>query len=126
MNTKLLIEKLENDELDNRLIDIYVDGKLLDYQRKRYISAIEKFELLYGVGEVSLFSAPGRSEVGGNHTDHQCGIVLAAAINLDTVGVVRATNDNTIRIVSDNYSEIVISLDDVLLKQEEKETISVC
>lgn len=122
MNTKLLIEKLENDELDNRLIDIYVDGKLLDYQRKRYISAIEKFELLYGVGEVSLFSAPGRSEVGGNHTDHQCGIVLAAAINFDTVGVVRATNDNTIRIVSDNYSEIVISLDDVLLKQEEKET----
>ena len=118
MNTKLLIEKLENDELDNRLIDVYVDGKLLDYQRKRYISAIEKFELLYGVGEVSLFSAPGRSEVGGNHTDHQCGIVLAAAINLDTVGVVRATNDNIIRIVSDNYSEIEISLDDVLLKQD--------
>lgn len=122
MNSKLLIEKLQNKELDNRLLDIYVDSKLLDYQRKRYISAIEKFELLYGVGEVSLFSAPGRSEVGGNHTDHQCGTVLAASINLDSVGVVRATNDNTIKIVSDNYSEIVISLDDVFFKQEEKET----
>lgn len=122
MNTQTLIEKLQNGELDDRLLDIYVDNKLMDYQRNRYIAAIKKFEDLYDAGEVVLFSAPGRSEVGGNHTDHQHGKVLAASINLDSLGVVRATDDNTIRLVSDNYDEIVISLDDILLKEEEKET----
>lgn len=121
MNTQTLIEKLQNGELDDRLLDIYVDNKLMDYQKNRYIVAIKKFEDLYDAGEVVLFSAPGRSEVGGNHTDHQHGKVLAASINLDSLGVVRATDDNTIRLVSDNYDEIVISLDDILLK-EEKET----
>lgn len=122
MNTELLIGKIERGELDEKLTDIYVDGKLLDYQKNRYINAVRKFEALYGPGEVMLFSAPGRSEVGGNHTDHQHGTVLAASVNLDTVGVVRATKDNVIRLVSDAYEEIVISLDDLLLKQEEKET----
>ena len=122
MNTQTLIEKLQNGELDDRLLDIYVDNKLMDYQRNRYIVAIKKFEDLYDAGEVVLFSAPGRSEVGGNHTDHQHGKVLATSINLDSLGVVRATDDNTIRLVSDNYDEIVISLDDILLKEEEKET----
>ena len=122
MDTQILIEKLQNGELDNRLLDIYVDSKLLDYQRNRYISAIRKFEDLYKAGEVVLFSAPGRSEVGGNHTDHQHGKVLATSINLDSIGVVRATNDNIIRLVSDNYDEIIISLEDILLKEEEKET----
>lgn len=122
MNTELLIGKIERGELDGKLTDIYVDGKLLDYQKKRYIEAVRKFEALYGPGEVMLFSAPGRSEVGGNHTDHQHGTVLAASVNLDTIGVVRTTMDNVIRLVSDEYEEIVISLDDLSLKQEEKET----
>jgi len=122
MNTQILIGKLQNGELDDRLLDIYVDNKVMDYQKNRYIAAIKKFEDLYDAGEAVIFSAPGRSEVGGNHTDHQHGKVLATSINLDSLGVVRATNDNIIRLVSDNYDEIVISLDDVLLKDEEKET----
>ena len=122
MNTQMLIEKIQNGELDNRLLDIYVDSKLMEYQKSRYIAAIKKFEALYQAGEVVLFSAPGRSEVGGNHTDHQHGKVLATSINLDSISVVRATNDNVIRLVSDSYDEIVISLDDILLKEEEKET----
>ena len=122
MHTEQLIDKLQKGELDNRLLDIYVDGKLLDYQRERYINAIRQFEKLYSPGNVKLFSAPGRSEIGGNHTDHQHGTVLAASINLDGIGVVKATEDNMIRIVSDEYDEIAISLDDISLKQEEKET----
>lgn len=122
MNTEILIEKIQSGELESKLLDIYVDGKLLDYQKNRYVEAIRKFEEIYEPGEVMIFSAPGRSEVGGNHTDHQHGTVLAASINLDSIGVVRATNDNVIRLVSDEYEEIVISLDDILLKQEEKET----
>lgn len=122
MHTEQLVDKLQKGDLDSRLMDIYVDSKLLDYQRERYVNAIRKFEELYFAGDVMLFSAPGRSEVGGNHTDHQHGTVLAASINLDSIAVVKATDDNVIRIVSDEYDEIVISLDDILLKQEEKET----
>lgn len=122
MNTEMLIKKIQSKEWDSKLLDIYVDDKLLDYQKNRYVEAIRKFEKLYGPGEVKIFSAPGRSEVGGNHTDHQHGTVLAASINLDSIGIVRATNDNVIRLVSDEYPEIVISLEDIMLKQREKET----
>ncbi len=122
MQTELMIRTIEDGKLDDRLLDIYVDDTKLAYQRERYINAIEKFETHYGVGDAELFSAPGRSEVGGNHTDHQHGEVLAASINLDTIGVVRATHDNQVRIISDNYDEVIISLDDLESKVEEKET----
>lgn len=122
MTTDLLMQKIQQGELDERLQDIYVDDKLLDYQRNRYIKAIKNFEELYSAGEVELFSAPGRSEVGGNHTDHQHGKVLAASINLDSLAVVRETSDNTIRLFSEGYGETVLSLDDISLKEAEKET----
>ena len=122
MQTEIMIKTIENDELDDRLLDIYVDATKLVYQKNRYINAIKKFEAYYGLGEAELFSAPGRSEVGGNHTDHQHGEVLAASINLDTIGIVRKSDDNTIKIISDDYDEVIISLDDIGLKEEEKET----
>lgn len=122
MQTDVMIQTIENGELDDRLLDIYVDGSKLSYQKERYINAIKRFETHYGSGDAQLFSAPGRSEVGGNHTDHQQGEVLAASINLDTIGVVRATEDRQIRIISDDYAEVVISLDDIEAKEEEKET----
>ena len=122
MHTEVLIEKIKKGELDDRLQDIYVDSKQTDYQRERYIKAIRRFEKLFSEGDVRIFSAPGRSEICGNHTDHQRGRVLAAAVNLDSIAVVRPTNDHRIRIVSGNYAEIEISVDDVLMKPEEKET----
>ena len=87
MNTEVLINKIQSGELDDKILDVYVDAKLLDYQKKRYVEAIRKFEEIYESGEVMIFSAPGRSEVAGNHTDHQHGAVLAASINLDNIGV---------------------------------------
>lgn len=122
MQTELLIRSFLNGENDERLRDIYVDESKISYQRERYINAIKKFEQCYGAGDVVLFSAPGRSEVGGNHTDHQHGEVLAASINLDIIGVVRQTEDGVIRVVSDDSDEIVVSLEDVSVKEEEKET----
>ncbi len=122
MNTELLIDKIQKGELDSRLLDIYVDETKLNYQKERYMDAVRQFEKHYGSGDVVLFSAPGRSEVGGNHTDHQHGQVLAASINLDTLGVTRATADKRIRVVSDGYEEINISLEDISIKLEEKET----
>ena len=122
MNTRMLIEKLQTQEFDSKLLDIYVDSKLLNYQKNRYIKAVEKFEELYGAGDVNVFSAPGRSEVGGNHTDHQHGRVLATSINLDSIAVVKPTNDSVIRLVSDESPEIVISLDNMWLQSKEKGT----
>lgn len=122
MDIQKLLVKIQKGELDNRLLDIYVDKKTLDYQRERYINAIKQFEMYYGLEDVVIFSAPGRSEIGGNHTDHQHGKVLAGSINLDTIGIVKATEDNKIRIKSDGYDEIIVSLKDIDIKAEEKET----
>lgn len=122
MQTEAMIKMIENGELDARLLDIYVDATKLAYQKGRYISALRYFETYYGASDVTIFSAPGRSEVGGNHTDHQHGEVLAASINLDTIAVVRATEDKQIKIISDDYDEVVISLDDLEAKEDEKET----
>lgn len=122
MQTELLIRRFLEGGNDDLLTDIYVDETKIPYQRDRYINAVKKFEQCYGSGDVTLFSAPGRSEIGGNHTDHQHGEVLAASVNLDTIGVVKQTEDNIIRVVSDSYDEIIIPLDDVSAKEEEKET----
>ena len=91
-NTTELTEVIGSGGIDNILKDLYIDKSQLEYQRKRYINALNCFTQLYGEGEVSVFSAPGRSEIGGNHTDHQNGKVLAASINLDIIAVVRPVN----------------------------------
>jgi len=122
MQTREMINIIQNGGLDEKILDIYVDATKLAYQKERYVRAIEMFETHYGAGEAEIFSAPGRSEVGGNHTDHQHGEVLAASINLDTIGIAKRTEDNQIRIISDDYDEVIISLDDMGYKEEEKET----
>ena len=116
---KELFESKKNDQL---LMDIYLDEEKLDYQRKRYVDAINKYKELYGDDDVEIYSAPGRSEVGGNHTDHQNGEVLAASINLDAIGIVKPLQEGTVKVVSDNSPMITIDLNDLELKEEEKET----
>ena len=122
MNCVEVKNRLQNNELDKELCSIYGDEKLLAYQKKRYVDALCKFETYYGEGDVAVFSAPGRSEIGGNHTDHQHGEVLAAAINLDAIAMVRKTEDNKVRVRSGEYPEVVITLEDLSLKTEERET----
>ncbi|MEG0963349.1 MAG: galactokinase family protein [Lachnospiraceae bacterium] len=121
-NTKLLLDELKAEQYKERLNEIYVDSLMLPYQTQRYQKAIEKYEALYGVGEVELYSAPGRSEVGGNHTDHQHGEVLAASINLDAVAVVGKTVQNAISLVSDEYPMITVDLSDLEKREAEKGT----
>ena len=69
--TQDLVKKLKDGLYDAKLKDIYVDEKKISYERNRYIKAVESYTVHFGEGEVSVFSAPGRSEIGGNHTDHQ-------------------------------------------------------
>lgn len=120
MDTKKVIEIIEKGDFDEKFVDIYVDEEQLEYQKKRYIQAITMFEKYYQPGDVQIFSAPGRSEIGGNHTDHQHGKVLACAINMDAIGVVKQVEDEEIRIVSDDSEEIVIDITDLSVCEEEK------
>ena len=69
-----------------------------------------------------VFSAPGRTEISGNHTDHQCGCVLAAAVNLETVADVRLNGTNNIWVQSEGYPTIKVNLDDLSVHEEEKNT----
>ncbi len=73
----------------------------IDRQRKAALDA--GFMATFGCLPERYFSAPGRTEIGGNHTDHQRGRVLAAAVNLDTVAAVRRNGTDTIRILSEGY-----------------------
>ena len=120
MNTKKVLELINQGSLDSDFIDIYVDTEQLEYQKKRYVNAIMKFEEHYGDGEIKIFSAPGRSEIGGNHTDHQHGKVLACAINMDAIGIVKKVRDEEVRIISDGSEEIVVDITDLAIREEEK------
>ncbi|MBO4462469.1 MAG: galactokinase [Lachnospiraceae bacterium] len=112
---KLLREQLESDELKDTLLDVYADPSMMTYETERYIHALDRFEEEFGDGPVHIFSAPGRTEVCGNHTDHQRGEVLAASINRDVLAIVRETNSGKLDIYSEGYGRLVIplnSLDD--------------
>lgn len=116
-----LITEFEHGAYNQKLVAIYADDNLIPGQVNRYIKALKKFIDLYQDQEVAIFSTPGRSEVCGNHTDHQNGQVLAAAINLDIIAVVAKDND-TVKVVSDDYDLNPILIDDLTKRLDEIET----
>lgn len=92
----------------------------VEAQRARYLKAVEEFQKLYpNRGEAEIFSAPGRSEVGGNHTDHQHGCVLAAAVNLDVIAVVSFHEEGVIRLKSEGHAADTVKLDDLGVQSTE-------
>ena len=115
-------EMIKTGKLDDKLLDIYVDKNCLSYQKNRYSDALKAYEKEFGNGDVFIFSAPGRSEISGNHTDHQNGRVLVAAVNVDAIGVASKSSDNQVEIVSGNYKKIVVDLDDLEPNSREQGT----
>ncbi len=103
MKPTTLIQKIERNELDPILSELYGADKL-DSARARYIAALNKFISLYGEREgTRIFSVPGRSEISGNHTDHNRGCVLAASIDLDMLAIAAPTSDGTISMKSEGF-----------------------
>ncbi|MBE6617492.1 MAG: galactokinase [Ruminococcaceae bacterium] len=84
------------------------EDKLGD-QRTRYENAVDSFTDLYGDGDISLYSVGGRSEISGNHTDHNFGKVIAASVNLDILAVAKKTEGGVIRIKSEGFPEDVVA-----------------
>lgn len=107
---------------NEKIIDIYEDATLLDIQNKRYAAAIDEYIALYGDNDIEIYSAPGRTEVGGNHTDHQKGQVLAASVNMDVIAIVSSRNDGIIKIKSDNFDIKAIDTANVVKIDSEEGT----
>ena len=87
-----------------------------------YEALKEQFRSVFGEQPALLFSAPGRTELCGNHTDHQCGMVLAASINLETVAAVRKREDAKVRLLSEGYPMCEIDLNEMEPVEAEKES----
>lgn len=113
----LVIKEIQEGTYDDVLKEVYIDESRIEKQPQRYVAAIEKFISLYGDQEIEIYSTPGRSEVSGNHTDHQNGEVLAAAINLDIIAVV--SKNDVVKVLSDDYDLKPISLDDLSKNENE-------
>ena len=106
--------------MDARLSRLYPDA--VSAARERYLHLTELFYEQYGDGhDLRFFSAPGRTEVCGNHTDHNHGCVLAAAINLDAVACAEKTDDGIIRIKSENYPGDTVELSVLTPQEKERE-----
>ena len=105
MNTLMLKTHISEGGLDSVFTHIY--GKdAIEMQKIRYIKAIDEFAAIYGADrEIGLYSVAGRSELSGNHTDHNFGCVVAASIDLDIIAVASAREDSVIRIKSEGFPE---------------------
>ena len=113
MKTVELKSRLAGSELDAELAVNYKKEDI-ELQKARYIRIAENFEELYGADrDIQVFSAPGRTEVCGNHTDHNHGIVLAASVNLDAVAVAGKNDENIVRVKSEGYKMDVCDLSDL-------------
>lgn len=127
-----VIDIIENGLLDDKLNLLYsLSEKQPNYEetikqyRDRYIDLIKGFREEFPDNqseEIRLFSAPGRTEIGGNHTDHQLGSVLAGSVNYDVIAAVSPNDKNVIRLFSDGYGLTEIDLDELEPIEEEKET----
>lgn len=108
MNKNNIISQLEAERVDITLSELY--GDHIDERRARLVKLVNTFSDLYGDREISLFSVPGRSELSGNHTDHNHGKVIAASIDLDIVAAASARDDGIIRLHSEGFPEDVVDI----------------
>ena len=108
MNTKQMKLHIASGALDERLAHIYGESAVA-HQKDRYSKAIDEFAALYGEErEIGLYSVAGRSELSGNHTDHNHGCVVAASIDLDIIAVAAAREDSVVAIKSEGFPEDVV------------------
>ncbi len=121
-----LLTALKNGMHDKSLAALYApDGsaRRLDEARARAVGVVESFAAHFGnVQGAALFSGPGRTEIGGNHTDHQHGRVLCGSVDLDMLACAAPNGLRAVRIQSEGYPALEISLDDLAPRKEEENT----
>ena len=110
MKTTDLKSALLAGKFDERFAYIY-GAEAVEAQKARYAAAVDSFAAIYGSDrDAALYSVAGRSELSGNHTDHNYGCVIAASIDLDIIAVAAPNNENIIRVKSEGFKEDVVDI----------------
>lgn len=115
MNLKKCLEEIKSDRVRNLFAELYgTQDCIIEKQQQRYERAVQAFHEFFPTHtDIKIYSASGRTEIGGNHTDHQRGIVLAGAVNLDAIAVVSFHTEGVIRVKSEGYLLAEIQLDNL-------------
>lgn len=119
MEGQSLRTRLERGELDRTLERLYGGA---ESARSRCAGVLEGFAAAFGKEAEALFSAPGRTELGGNHTDHERGKVLAGSVDLDILAAAAPNGSGVIRVRSEGYPLITVSLKELTPRPEEENT----
>ena len=127
LSCKTLIDQLSGGMWDKRLNHLYCcnGSEALEAVRARAVEAVKRYQTLFSAGDdaqASLFSSPGRTELGGNHTDHQHGCVLAASVNMDMLAVAAPNGTALVRIHSEGYPVLTVDLSSLSPAEDERET----
>ena len=97
---------INNGAFDAKFVSLY-DASAIAAQKERYLLALESFASLFGEDrDVNIYSVSGRSELAGNHTDHNRGKVIAASINLDIIAIASANGTTNINLKSEGFKQI--------------------
>lgn len=113
-------EQIKKGDLDTAIASVYgCKPDAAQPYAQRFAAASEQFEKIFGEADISLFSAPGRTEIGGNHTDHQHGHVLAGSVDVDTIAIAARNGLNVVRIQSEGHQMDTIDLDDLRVRTSE-------
>ena len=108
---------LKENRCEEMFSKIYGDGA--SAQKERYLGALDSFEALFGSEkEISIFSAPGRTEIGGNHTDHNGGRVLAGSVDFDVIAVVAQEEGSVVHVHSQGFSPDTVDLSDLAIDEK--------
>lgn len=123
-NIATLRDYLATDQYATTLARLYCcSEQTTDTHANRFLAVLDGLEKNFGTqSAAALFSAPGRTEIGGNHTDHQHGRVLAGSVNIDMIAAVAANDCATLRVQSEGYDLCEIKLADLDAKKEEENT----
>ena len=126
MNLTNCIKEIKGDRVRNLFAELYgTQNYVIEKQQQRYERAVQAFHEFFPTRtDIKIYSAPGRTEIGGNHTDHQRGIVLAGAVNLDVIAIVSFHNEGVIRVKSEGYVLAEIQLSDLNPNEKDDGTMS--
>ena len=121
MNYVELKEYLNSDKPDELLKKVICADDVSE-EKKRYLNLLDDAYKLYGDGDYHFISSPGRSEIGGNHTDHQHGHVVAAGLNIDNLAVVKANDNNIVNYADRDFSISPVDLSNLAVRENELNT----
>lgn len=111
-------------DISNLYSELYGERYSKEAMDKRFQALLDRHKELFGRSEdeTMLFSTAGRTELAGNHTDHNLGLVIAGTINLDTIAAVSLRDDSTVIVNSEGFPEVVVDISNLEVREEEKNT----